>query len=208
MMYGHVLDEELNIFHKPARVLICGNSGSGKSSLVVALLHKYRFIFDLVVVIGADLEGVESLDIKRDDDYNPLLDAVKGEKTLVIFDDCIFNQNQMKIASESFVRARHLGVSLIFLSQNLYLQDRNYRVIGLNVTHVFLLKQRDLKQIILYGKTFLEDNLVQKFVEIYKKIVLKIKFNYILIDFTKDYDSPLLIRSNLTGEGYEKAYQL
>lgn len=208
MMYGHVLDEELNIFHKPARLLICGNSGSGKSSLVVALLHKYRFIFDLVVVIGADLEGVESLDIKRDDDYNPLLDAVKGEKTLVIFDDCIFNQNQMKIASESFVRARHLGVSLIFLSQNLYLQDRNYRVIGLNVTHVFLLKQRDLKQIILYGKTFLEDNLVQKFVEIYKKIVLKIKFNYILIDFTKDYDSPLLIRSNLTGEGYEKAYQL
>ena len=208
MMYGHVLDEELNIFHKPARVLICGNSGSGKSSLVVGLLHKYRFIFDLVVVIGADLEGVESLDIKRDDDYNPLLDAVKGEKTLVIFDDCIFNQNQMKIASESFVRARHLGVSLIFLSQNLYLQDRNYRVIGLNVTHVFLLKQRDLKQIILYGKTFLEDNLVQKFVEIYKKIVLKIKFNYILIDFTKDYDSPLLIRSNLTGEGYEKAYQL
>ena len=208
MMYGHVLDEELNIFHKPARLLICGNSGSGKSSLVVALLHKYRFIFDLVVVIGADLEGVESLDIKRDDDYNPLLDAVKGEKTLVIFDDCIFNQNQMKVASESFVRARHLGVSLIFLSQNLYLQDRNYRVIGLNVTHVFLLKQRDLKQIILYGKTFLEDNLVQKFVEIYKKIVLKIKFNYILIDFTKDYDSPLLIRSNLTGEGYEKAYQL
>ena len=208
MMYGHVLDEELNIFHKPARILICGNSGSGKSSLVVGLLHKYRFIFDLVVVIGADLEGVESLDIKRDDDYNPLLDAVKGEKTLVIFDDCIFNQNQMKIASESFVRARHLGVSLIFLSQNLYLQDRNYRVIGLNVTHVFLLKQRDLKQIILYGKTFLEDNLVQKFVEIYKKIVLKIKFNYILIDFTKDYDSPLLIRSNLTGEGYEKAYQL
>ena len=114
----------------------------------------------------------------------------------------------MKVASESFVRARHLGVSLIFLSQNLYLQDRNYRVIGLNVTHVFLLKQRDLKQIILYAKSFLEDNLVQKFVDVYKKIVLKIKYNYILIDFTKDYDSPLLIRSNLTGETYEKAYQL
>ena len=208
MMYGRVLDADLNIFHKPARLLICGNSGSGKSSLVVALLQKYRNNFDLVVVIGADLEGVESLDIKRDDDFNPLLDAVKGEKTLVIFDDCIFNQKQMKVASESFVRARHLGVSLIFLSQNLYLQDRNYRVIGLNVTHVFLLKQRDLKQIILYAKSFLEDNLVQKFVDVYKKIVLKIKYNYILIDFTKDYDSPLLIRSNLTGETYEKAYQL
>ena len=208
MMYGRVLDEDLNIFHKPARLLICGNSGSGKSSLLVALLQKYRNNFDLVVVIGADLEGVESLDIKRDDDFNPLLDAVKGEKTLVIFDDCIFNQKQMKVASESFVRARHLGVSLIFLSQNLYLQDRNYRVIGLNVTHVFLLKQRDLKQIILYAKSFLEDNLVQKFVDVYKKIVLKIKYNYILIDFTKDYDSPLLIRSNLTGETYEKAYQL
>ena len=135
-----------------------------------------------------------------------MLSRVK--KTLVIFDDCIFNQKQMKVASESFVRARHLGVSLIFLSQNLYLQDRNYRVIGLNVTHVFLLKQRDLKQIILYAKSFLEDNLVQKFVDVYKKIVLKIKYNYILIDFTKDYDSPLLIRSNLTGETYEKAYQL
>ena len=207
-MHTHIDGELLNLFREPARILFAGNSGSGKTTLVSNILRQYRSEFDEVVIIGADLPNSADLHITRNDSYNPLTDSIKGSKTLAIFDDIIFEPRTMKIAAESFVRARHLGVSLFFLSQNLYLQSKEFRVIGLNVTHVFLLRCRDTKQIYLYGKSFLQDRQVPFFVELFKRVVLKTKYSHLLIDFTADCDSPLMLRSHIASGTSERAYEL
>ena len=66
-MYASISDLELNLFTQPARILIAGYSGGGKSVLASKLIRKYRSAFDKVVVIGSTLENCSDLNIIRDD---------------------------------------------------------------------------------------------------------------------------------------------
>ena len=81
----------------------------------------------------------------REDFYNPLNKSNACESSPVIFDDVIFNPRIMKVAAECFTRGRHKNVSLIFYTQNLFLADKAYRTITLNLTAAFLLRIRDNK---------------------------------------------------------------
>ena len=154
-MYTRVSEEEVDVFSLPARILVAGASNSGKSFFVSRLVNKYQTKFKRIVIIGANLENVDGLNIIRDDQYNPLLETGSNEESLVIFDDVIFNPRVMKIAAETFTRGRHMNVSLIFCTQNLFLADKAYRTITLNLTAAFLLRIRDSRQVTLYGNTFL-----------------------------------------------------
>ena len=110
-----------------------------------------------------------------------------------------------------FIRGRHLNISSILITQNLFLADKNFRQISLNITCIVLLRHRDMKQILTFGRSFLPDSKVKQFLSLYTKIIAKGKFNHLLIDFTSDFDSPISIRSsvvNLNEGEYEKAYLL
>ena len=209
-MYTRVSEEELDVFSLPARILVAGASNSGKSFFVSRLVNKYQGKFKRIVIIGANLENVDGLNIIRDDQYNPLLETGSNEQSLVIFDDVIFNPRVMKIAAESFTRGRHMNVSLIFCTQNLFLADKSYRTITLNLTAAFLLRIRDSRQVTLYGNTFLPKEKINCFLELYKQVVFKErKYGYLMIDFTKFSENPLALRSYIfEDEGYERTYQL
>lgn len=115
----------------------------------------------------------------------------------------------MEVAKTCFIKGRHQNISSIFLTQNLYLQDKAFRIIGLNCSHTILCKSRDLKQISLFAGSFLEKKLVASFIEVYKQMVQKKKFGYILIDFQQDIDSPIAVRTNVFNETpYESAFAL
>ena len=117
-MYTRVSEGEVDVFSLPARILVAGASNSGKSFFVSRLVNKYQGKFKRIVIIGANLENVDGLNIIRDDQYNPLLESEGNEQSLVIFDDVIFNPRIMKVAGECFTRGRHKNVSLIFCTQN------------------------------------------------------------------------------------------
>ena len=159
------------------------------------------------MVIGSELENISHLNVIRNDNFDPLNNDLDGN-ILVVFDDIIFNKQQMKLAGETFIRGRHKKVSSLFLTQNIFLSDQNYRIISLNATHAVIFRVRDLRQIQLFGKTFLQDSSIHSFIATYKKNVINGDFGYILVDFTKNFDSPLMIRTNILGEGYEKAIEL
>ena len=146
----------------------------------------------------------------KNDHYKALNDSGTSEPSLVIFDDVIFNPRVMKIAAESFTRGRHMNVSLIFCTQNLFLADKTYRTITLNLTAAFLLRIRDSRQVSLYGNTFLPKEKINCFLELYKQVVFKErKYGYLMIDFTKFSENPLALRSYIfEDEGYERACQL
>ena len=84
MQYEKISQCDINIFYKPARILIAGFSGSGKSTFVVNLLRKYRSSFNKVFVLGADLENVQDLNIQRNDEFNPFIEKVRRVKFIDI----------------------------------------------------------------------------------------------------------------------------
>ena len=207
MSYGRVTEDVLDIFNKPARLLVSGFSGSGKSTFVCKLIEKYRNKFQRVIVLGSELDISKELNIEFNSDFNPFQEFLRGS-TLLIFDDIIYNKKLLTLAGEVFIRGRHLNISSILVTQNIFLSDKNFRQISLNTTHIILFKHRDEKQIICFSRSFLSDEKVKEFHSLYKKVVAKQKHQYLLIDFTVDIDSAVAIRSNVLGDGYERAFLL
>ena len=93
-MYTSVSGEELDVFSQPARILVAGASNSGKSFFVSRLVNKYHSKFKRIVIIGANLENVDGLNLIRDDQYNPLLESDANEESSVIFD----NENSRRLS--------------------------------------------------------------------------------------------------------------
>ena len=52
--YARVMEPELDIFNKPAQILVAGASNSGKSYLVSRLIQRWYEKFERIVVIGSD----------------------------------------------------------------------------------------------------------------------------------------------------------
>ena len=207
MAYSKICEDEINIFNKPARLLVAGYSNSGKSFLVKKIVKKYRAVFNKIILLGSDFEDSSELNIIRDDDFNPFMEHLTGQ-TLVIFDDVIFNKKLISLAGEIFVRGRHLNISCIFITQNLFLNNNEFRQISLNATHIIVLRNRDEKQIICFARSFLSDDKIKKFLTLYKKVVTKEKHQHLLVDFTVDIDSPIAIRSNIVDGPYERVFEL
>jgi len=194
---------DLDIFNEPARLIVSGYSGSGKSHFVVKLLKKYSHKFKKIIVVGSDLENTDGLNIERKDTFNPFLEDDLDSPLLIVYDDVLFNKKIIESAAEVYIRGRHLNISAIFLTQNLFFSNSHFRVISLNASHYILFKSRDLKQISHFSRSFLLESQVESFIKLYRKYVMKEKYRYILIDFTKDIESPLAIRKNIVGESYE-----
>ena len=131
------------------RMLICGNSGSGKTNLLYHMLMKPLVYYDQIHLYGKNLEQQKYQDmISTFDDisqsvgYNVLVcsndDIVPVEnlmddtaQKIVIFDDYVCDKNQ-KLLIEYFIRGRHKNCSVIYLSQSFYGTPKDVR---LNCSH-------------------------------------------------------------------------
>ena len=206
---------QLDLFHKPSRIILAGHSGSGKTVFLTNCISHYLDVFKSIIVWGGRLENFEHDKIKyiENDDFDPYVDieydAASTKQTLLVFDDMIFNDKVLKIAAKTFVYGRHRNFSAIFTTQNLLLSSKLFRIISLNATHFGLFKMRDQKQLKYFARTFLNDSEIHKFIELYKKQVLKLSYGYLFIDFKNDCDSPLFIRTNLFKQDqYESGFTL
>ena len=131
------------------RMLICGNSGSGKTNMLYHMLMKPLLFYDQIHLYGKNLEQQKYQDmISTFDDisqsvgYNVLLcsndDIVPVEnlmdntaQKIVIFDDFVCDKNQKPLI-DYFIRGRHKNCSVIYLSQSFYGTPKDIR---LNCSH-------------------------------------------------------------------------
>ena len=121
---------------------------------------------------------------------------------LSIFDDIIFDERIIRIACECFIHGRHLRISCIFISQNLFLNNKYLLMISLNCSHENLFQMRDLKQIKFFVR---RKNRV--FSKLYRKEVLNKDNDYLFIKFSKK--SKLQKRNKVFNRGlFEKIYIL
>ena len=131
------------------RMLICGNSGSGKTNLLYHMLMKPLLYYDRIHLYAKNLEQqkykdmLQTLtDISNSVGYNVLVcsndDIIPVEELkdddaqkIVIFDDFICEKNQKPLI-DYFIRGRHKNCSVIYLSQSFYKIPKDIR---LNCSH-------------------------------------------------------------------------
>ena len=133
---------------KPFRMLICGNSGSGKTNLLYHMLMKPLVYYDQIHLYGKNLEQekykhmIETMnDISKqvgydivhynNDEIKPVDALDSDSQKVVIFDDFICDKNQKPLI-DYFIQGRHKNCSTIYLSQSFYKTPKDIR---LNCSH-------------------------------------------------------------------------
>ena len=117
-----------------------------------------------------------------------------AENVLVIIDDLMEEANKRSDVKSLFTRGRHLSVSIIFLSQNLFHRGKSNRDISLNTDYMVLFK--NARDVSIVG------NLAQqmgcaKFMKWAYKDATQTPYSYLLIDLRSDTPEKLRFRSNL-----------
>ena len=131
------------------RMLICGNSGSGKTNLLYHMLMKPLLYYDEIYLYARNLEqdkyqklikkmmdlshklGYEILHVSNDEIIPVTEMEYLDNQKLVIFDDYVCDKNQRQLI-DYFIQGRHKNCSIIYLSQSFYKTPKDIR---LNCSH-------------------------------------------------------------------------
>lgn len=200
--------------YTPFNCIISGASKSGKTTFVRNLLKLkdsiftstpsyiilyYKFMQDIYQSMfdGGIINEMVSVE-DEEFTYENVLEKVKPHQrngALVIFDDTmtdITNNFEQVFTNLS----HHQNTSVIFITQNLFYNDKSYRTMSLNADYFIIMKNaRDKLQISNLAKQFCPGNstyVIQAFSDATRR-----PFSYLLIDFTQKSTDNLRLRSNI-----------
>lgn len=206
-MNNWIIDEI--IFKCPFTLMIAGPSGAGKTTLLERILINKKAIFDkqpdrIVICYKNNQAGYEVfnlLDVNVEFiqgvpdnlEFDPKLNNVLILDDLM--EECKDNKN---VASYFTRRSHHENISVIFLTQNVFMQGKCVRDISLNCNYLILFDNpRDRQQIRVVGQQMFPKN-TQGFMEIFNDAVTgKSGYKYILYDFKPDTEERMRIQTGI-----------
>lgn len=179
----------------PCRMLICGSSGSGKTTCLMEFLQRAQRTFTRLILCVKSAEepiykyllskkGVKNMITLFEGGEVPDIDEIENpdmDNILIVFDDLMILKDQ-DIIIEYFLRCRKKGISAIYLSQSYYKCPKTIR---LNCNYIILKKlgsTRDLKEILKDNSLNVEQ---KELLKIYEDAT-KDKLNFLLIDLNGD----------------------
>lgn len=202
-------------FKTPFNCIVSGMNSSGKTTWCKNLLSLkdkifteepakiflfYRVMQD--IYLEMEREGLvhELINIRE---YFPSLDEIhemvhpfkdKGG-SLLLFDDSMvditpdFEQLFCNVS-------HHENCSLLFLTQNLFYNNKSFRTMSLNAHYLVLMKNdRDKQQISTLAKQFSPNNSAF-IVQAYENATLR-PFNYLILDFRPESHNNIRVRTNI-----------
>ena len=131
------------------RMLICGNSGCGKTNTLFHMLIEPLLYYDEIHLYAKNLEQEKYQElmnkmnrISRETGYdilsvsNDIIIPINNlpyedNQKIIIFDDYVCEKNQREIV-DYFIQGRHKNCSVIYLSQSFYKTPKDIR---LNCSH-------------------------------------------------------------------------
>ena len=206
------------------KLFVSGPSRCGKTVFVSKLLENIqlfakqppRSIIYVYKVWQNKYEEMESFGVNFMEDNEKAVENIKsaarGQPILVIFDDLIGSKSLPEIANMFTVDARHLNISMAFLSQRMFVNDEYFRQISQNCDYFCLFKNpRNLSEIRALAQQMTPRNMV--LVDIYMDATER-PFTYLFINLTQECDVEVKYLSDLfdgnvkvyiqEGKGYKK----
>ena len=196
-------------FKTPANFYISGQSQTGKSYLVRQLLYNLNDLFDPVpsIIVHCFAEHQEVFhDMVQE---IPNISFVKGfpdnvydilegyKNSLVIIDDLMSECSKDQRVSDLFTRgSHHCGISVMYLTQNLFPPGKQSRTISLNSHYMIIFKNpRDSLGIATLARQMYPKN-VNYLLESFDDATCK-PFGYILLDLHPTTAENLRLRTNI-----------
>ena len=126
-----------------------------------------------------------------------LLEQVKemSESTFIIFDDLLNSTNLPSIAELYTVYGRHMGLSLAFISQKMFVNNEFFRQISQNSDYFVVFKNpRNFSEIRTLASQLTPSSL--ELIDIFKKATIS-PYSYLLINLTQECEPQLKYLGNL-----------
>lgn len=133
---------------------------------------------------------------------------IKSKKPhLVVIDDLMTELGGNKELANLFTKgSHHLGISVVFIVQNVFHQAPQMRTISLNSHYMILLKNpRDKSQIVNLARQLYPTNM-KYLQEVYKEATSS-PFGYLLLDLTPDTPEELRCRTAITSSDVPTEYK-
>lgn len=183
----------------PFRMLICGSSGSGKTNMLLDLIHRLSGTFkDIIICCRCKDEplynyleskashGVQFIEVNEPEDFPDLNDL--DDSTLIVFDDLVLEKDQSRIG-EYFIRGRKKGISCIYISQSYFMVPK---IIRSQCNYIVLKKINSNRDLGLILGDFPLDITLPELKKVYSQCSKGIE-QFLLIDvnrneFRKNYD--------------------
>ena len=182
--------------------MIAGPSQSGKTHFIVKLIKRASLMIeppperiiwcygsyqsDIVRELGDVVEFIDGIPPHIDE----LLD---GRRTMLIIDD-LMSETDSRV-TDLFTRgSHHKNISVIYVTQNLYNEDKENRTISLNTHYLVLFKNpRDVAQISHLGRQIFPKR-VKFFNEVFEDATSQ-PYGYLLIDLRTTTPDELRLRT-------------
>ena len=145
------------IIKHPAKVLISGSSGSGKTELIKHMILNQELVFENrpVKIYVFHLHDQTSYREMKEKSEIPMV-FVKGppsedfkpeRHSLIIFDD-LMCEDSCEIQSWFIRKGHHYSCDIFYVVQNLFLQNKTQRNISLNANYLIVFRNlRDVSQL-------------------------------------------------------------
>ena len=201
------LSAEQGLLRHPFTCIISGASMCGKTVFILKLINerdiiitprvqrviysykKYQSVFD----------GVKNVSFVKGDNYQ--LD--RNIPTLLIIDDQLQDMSDQRLTELFTVNCHHDNTSVIFVTQNLFFQNKAYRTACLNAQYLFLFRSpRGSSQVVQLARQLATGKgESKKICDVYEDAT-STPFSYLLMDLKPDTPRMLRYRTHiLEGEG-------
>ena len=194
------VDENYCKFRHPFTGVVSGSTMCGKTTYIANLIkHKSNVITPNVKRIIYCYNKWQNIF-----DTMPEVQFVKGWNfaldhsipTLLIIDDQM-NGIDARLAELLTVDCHHLNASIIFVTQNLFHQDKSYRTACLNAQYMILFRSpRSCNQMTYLARQLCTGNKVKRMVEAFQDATEK-PYSHFIIDLKPDTPQCLRFRANV-----------
>ena len=206
-------------FKENFKILVAGPSACGKTVSVfkfVTNLPLYaRKKIDVIIYVYKiyqskfdEMVGVIDHFIQDEVDvFNKIKSITGGRPALIIFDDLIGSPRLPEIADFFMVDARHSNMSMMFLSQRLFVNDESFRQLSRNSDYIWLFKNpRDASEIGRLAQQLTPGN--RSLIKVYNNAT-ESPWSFLSINLTQDCPKEIKYTSNyFENDGFLHAFTL
>jgi ABC-type dipeptide/oligopeptide/nickel transport system ATPase component len=198
LLKAHNPHYDIHHIKLPFRMIIAGNSGSGKTQTLLNLIYNMPDTFEKIFIITKNKDeplynfledklGEDGLSIKEGISELPDLDSLdKEQNNLIVLDDLVNEPTkQQRPICDYFIRARKKNCSIIYISQSFYAVPKLIRD---NISYLIIKQVSSMKNLTMICRECSLGIDKKQLKNIYDDAT-ETKQDFLLIDLEGDKDS-------------------